>query len=114
MAKKRLNPFQPLLDKLPAPLKNKYVVTLIIFVFILLFVNKVSPWTLYKLNSTESELKEEKAYFEGKRSEVERDQKDNERNVEKFAREHYYMKKSDEDVFIIVNEESEDENKENQ
>ncbi|MGB1216257.1 MAG: FtsB family cell division protein [Saprospiraceae bacterium] len=101
---KRLNPLQPLLDKVPAPLKNKYVLTLIVFFFILLFVNKINPWIQYKLGQTKLELEEEKIYYQNKLDEVTKDKQDSEKNVEKFAREKYYMKKDDEDVYIFVEE----------
>jgi len=35
---------------------------------------------------------------------VKQDRTDLQNNIEKFAREHYFMKKSDEDVFIIEEE----------
>lgn len=106
--KKKIDPLKPLLDKLPAWTKNIYILTLIAFFFIIIFVNKVNPFTQWSLQATKQELQEKKKYYEEKLEKVKNDKVDNDNNVEKFARENYYMKKKDEDVFIIV-EEREDE-----
>ncbi len=102
---RRTNPIQPIIDKLPAPVKNKYFIVLVVFLFILFFVNRVNPLIQWELGQTLEELEDKKKYYEQKLEEVETDRADNEKNIEKYAREHYYMKKADEDVFIIVEEE---------
>ena len=104
---RRNNPLKPLLDKLPAPLKNKYVLTLMVFFFIIIFVNRITPLTQLSLQNTKKDRIKKKEYYEGKLEEVKNDKIDNVKNVEKFAREKYYMKKKNEDVFIIVEEEKE-------
>lgn len=105
---KKINPLQPLLDKLPAPLKNKYILTLIVFFFIILFVNKITPLTQLSLQNTKKDRIKKKEYYEKLKEEVKNDKIDNVRNIEKFARENYYMKKKNEDVFIIVEEDEEE------
>ena len=45
-------------------------------------------------------------WSQNRREEVKQDKKDIENDKEKFAREHYYMKKDNEDVYIIVEEEA--------
>lgn len=107
---RRIHPFKPLLDKIPTPLKNKYIITLCIFFFIIVFINKVNPFTQWSLQNTKSELEDKKEYYEKKLDKVKNDKVDNVKNVEKFARENYYMKKNDEDVFIIVEQDSENDN----
>ncbi len=94
-----------MLDKLPAPLKNKYVITLIIFLFFFVFINRINPLTQLSLQNHKKEMEDKKAYYEQKLEKVKEDKADNERNIEKFAREKYYMKKGNEDVFIIVDDE---------
>ncbi len=89
-------------------LKNKYILTLIIFlVWILLFDsnNLVDRFSQMK---TLKQLKEDKAYYQDR---IEEDSKklnelqtDNE-NLEKFAREQYLMKKEDEEIFVVLDEE---------
>ncbi|MGK0387910.1 MAG: cell division protein DivIC [Maribacter sp.] len=102
--KKKIDPLKPLLDKLPAWIKNIYILTLIVFFFIIIFINRINPFTQWSLQSTKQELQDKKKYYEDKLGKVKSDKIDNDNNVEKFARENYYMKKQDEDVFIIVEE----------
>ncbi len=103
---KRINPFRPMLDKIPVPLRNKYILTLILFVIVIVFFNDLNPFAQWGLQDTKVELEEKRKYYEEKLQEVRLDIRDSERDKEKFAREHYYMKKKDEDVFIIVEEEN--------
>lgn len=52
-------------------------------------------------------LKKEKAYYQRKIEEDSRKMEEllsNKKNLEKFAREQYLMKKPDEDLFVIVKE----------
>ena len=98
------NPFQVLLEQLPAPLRNKYFVALAIFFAMLIFFSKADPITQYRLESTKKQLEEDKEYYSKKIKGAEQERLDLEFNKEKTAREKYYMKKNDEDVFIIVDE----------
>ncbi len=102
---RRTNPLEPILSRIPAPLRNKYIITLIIFLLIMLFFNKINPLTQWNLQGTKEELQEKKAYYEKELEDVNLDRRDSRRDIEKFAREKYYMKKDNEDVFIIVDEE---------
>jgi len=88
-------------------LRNKFVLTLLIFgVWIVMFdqnnlLDRFSD--MKKLN----QLEKEKDYFEKKITDDQ--QRINELtsdkdDLEKFAREKYLMKKDDEDVFIVVEE----------
>ncbi len=61
-----------------------------------------------ELNEDISDLENEKEYY---RNEIEKDKKaikelSTEDGIEKLAREKYYMKKDDEDIFIIEYEDS--------
>jgi len=86
-------------------LKNKFVYATMAFLVWLTFFDNNSLITQYKLSSTLNQLQDEKAYYE---NEIERNRQEvnelmtNEKNMEKFAREKYLMKKKDEDVFIVV------------
>ncbi len=63
---------------------------------------------LIKLRSEVSDLKEKRDYFQGEIIHVRKEEKElfsNKRNLEKFAREKYLMKKDNEDIFIIVEKE---------
>ncbi len=104
MAKKKLSGFKRFV--LPH-LKNKYVVTLLVFTVWLSFFDRNDFIIQHQYNSKLRELKKELKYYN---SEIERSKRDyealmtNPKNLEKFAREHYYMKKDNEDIFVIVKE----------
>lgn len=97
----RVNPFKPLLKRIPSPLRNRYSLILLLFTVWMLFIDKHDLWTQIKLSSSLRKLKTDKKYYEAKIEEVKNDQKDIEQHKEKFAREKYFMSKSNEDVFII-------------
>ncbi len=104
---KSINPFQPIIDQIPAPFNSRYFIVLALFFIWLIFFDKHGLLTQYKLQSTLSELEDKETYYRGKIKAVKQDRYDlftNDKSIEKFAREHYYMKKSDEDVFVITNE----------
>lgn len=98
------NPFKPILKQIPAPFKNKYFVTLVLFFIWMIFFEKRDFLTIYKLQQSIHKMEQDKTYYENQIVEAKKDQLDILNNKEKYAREHYYMKKNDEDVFIIVEE----------
>ncbi len=95
------NPWQALWQKLPAPLQNKYYLTLVVFFFVLIFLDKHSLWTQYRLYRAQQKLEADRAYYQQKIQEAREEAEDFELTKEKYAREHYFMRKSNEDVFII-------------
>ncbi len=100
----RNNPFKPILKKIPAPLQNKYFLVLLFFCAWLIFFDRHDVLTQFKLQQTLNRLEMDKIYYESKIEDAKVDQKDINLNKEKFAREHYFMQKDDEDVFIFVEE----------
>ena len=101
----RNNPFKPILKKIPAPVQNKYFLVLLFFCAWLIFFDRHDVLTQFRLQQTLNRLKMDKVYYEEKIEKARKDKKDIEEDKEKFAREHYYMKKDDEDVFIFVEKE---------
>lgn len=97
----RVNPFKPLFRNLPPAFRNRYSLILICFSIWMLLIDKHDLLTQFRLNSTMSKLKEDRKYYEFKIEEIKADQRDIEQHKEKFAREKYFMSKSNEDVFII-------------
>ena len=82
---------------------NIYVAITIIFLMWMIFFDVNSFLSHYQLNSEINELKEQKKNLE---IEIEKDKKLIEYlkdmdNYEAFAREKYYMKKKDEEIYII-------------
>ncbi len=98
------NPFPKLLKKIPAPFKNRYFVVLIIFMAWMIFFDRHDILTQYKLQQTLTRLEVDKQYYQEKIEQAKADRRDIIQNKEKFAREHYHMQKSDEDVFIFIDE----------
>lgn len=97
------NPIQEVIDKLPPPLKNRYFIVLVLFFAIMVFFDKHNIIVQWQLQQTLNRLEADKAYYEEKLEEAKQMRYDLEVNIEKFAREKYYMKRNDEDVFIIEN-----------
>ena len=89
---------------MPAPLQNKYYLTLVVFFFILVVLDRNSLWTQWRLHRAQQRLEKDRVYYQDKIKEARDEADDFDLTKEKFAREHYYMKRRDEDVFIIKDE----------
>jgi len=88
-------------------IRNKYLIAVLVFLVWLLIFDRNSLIDRMKYLRTLNDLEDEKQYY------IERIDEDSRRlnelktdndNLEKFAREQYFMKKEDEDVFVIVRE----------
>lgn len=99
------NSFQAIKEQIPAPLRNKYFLVLALFFAWMIFLDRHDLVTQWRLQNTVNKLEEDRAFYTEKIEEAEQERLDLDINDEKFAREQYYMKKSDEDVFIIVEKE---------
>jgi cell division protein FtsB len=88
-------------------LKNKYVLTFLGFLIWLSFFDRNDFITTWSYHKKLESLKNEKAYYQ---SEVKKYTDDlnnlvtNHSNMEKYAREKYYMKKDNEDVYVVIDE----------
>lgn len=98
------NPLQPLLDKVPGPLKNKYFLVLAAFFAWMIFFDRHDLLTEWRLQTTVNKLEADKLYYIEQIKLAKQKRMEQEVNEEKFARERYFMKKQGEDVFIIVEE----------
>lgn len=85
-------------------LKNKYIIVLIGFVFYISFLEEVDIFTLQKRKDRLQELQSEKIRKKEKIKEIKNNLKifEDKESLEKFAREKYFFKKDDEDIFVIV------------
>ena len=94
-------------SKLGKALRNKYILTAVLFLLWLLLFDQNNLSERRKMNREYDQLNEEKAYYlkkiEEDRKRIEELKTDND-NLEKFAREQYLMKKDNEDIFVIVDE----------
>jgi cell division protein FtsB len=90
--------------KITKILFNKYLIVFLAFSVFVTFFDEhslIHRWQTYrKISEMEKELKfyqDEIKATKTKKNELQ----SSDANLEKFAREHYYMKKEDEDIFII-------------
>ncbi|WP_370000221.1 septum formation initiator family protein [Winogradskyella sp.] len=95
-------------NKYLKPFKNIYLLVFIVFAIWMLFFDAHSLLFHYELNSDMKELEYQKEHY---KNEMAKDNKaikelSTEEGIERAARENYYMKKPDEDIFIIEYEDS--------
>ena len=84
-------------------LLNKYVIVSLFFVIWMLFLDNYSYLDHRILNKEINELEDNKTYYQ---DEIRKDKNQikklsNPAQIEKYAREKYYMKKDSEDIYII-------------
>lgn len=92
---------------LPWWVKNIYFVTSVFFIVWMLFFDRNNSFATYQINKQLSNLQEQKIYYETEITKVnvlKEELFSNDEKKEKFAREKYFMKKSNEDIFIIIEE----------
>ncbi len=90
------------------PFKNVFILILILFMVWMLFFDANSWLIHHELNTDIEALENEKEYY---KREIEKDNKaikklSTEEGLEKFAREEYYMKRDNEEIYIIEYEDS--------
>ena len=90
---------------IPAFLKNKYVIASIALFAWLIFFDGNDFFTQWSYRKKLNELEKEKEYYT---VEIEKNRNElqslisSKKNLEKFAREKYLMKKDNEDIFVIL------------
>ena len=91
-------------DRLPRPLRNKYVTTSLVFLVWLVFLDSNSFLAQRKTNNVLKDLSDKKSFYTAEIRRLEQSRADiftNDRSREKFAREQYHMKKENEDIFVF-------------
>ena len=91
--------------------RNKYFLATAAFILWMLFFDKNDMMSQYEYRSQANKLQEEKEYFEKETAQVKTDLDELNTNLntaEKFAREKYFMKKDNEDLYVIIHEEKKD------
>ena len=101
-------------NKYIKPFKNIFVFILLVFVVWMMFFDANSWLIHHELNSNIEDLETEKEFY---KNEIIKDKKaikelSTEEGVEKLAREKYYMKQENEEIFIIEYQDSLPKNKE--
>ena len=93
-----------IINLLPKPLRNKYLILLLLFIFWIVFLDDYNLINQNKMKNNIDDLKEQKEFYI---SEIKSDStelfklKNNSEKQEKFAREKFLMKKDNEDIFIL-------------
>lgn len=92
-------------DKIPVFFRNKYVLTIIIFIVWVVLLDSNNLIARYRDMRELHKLKTDREYYINR---IEEDKqklhelKTDNHNLEKFAREQYHMKKADEDLYIVL------------
>ena len=97
-----------MLDKLPKFARNFYFIAAVLFVGWMVFFDANDLYSQYQLKRKLNDLENQRDHY---LQEIEKVKKEREAllndktELERFAREKYYMKKEGEEVFVIVEEE---------
>ena len=99
------NPLEETKQKKPwlKIVSNKYLLISLLFGVWMLFLDNYSYMDQRQINNQIDELQDNKKYYQ---DEIRKDKENikllkNQDQVEKYARENYYMKKDSEDIYII-------------
>jgi cell division protein DivIC len=90
---------------IPAFFRSYYFIFSVSFLMWMLFFDVNDFITQYQLFTNVKRLEHDKEYYQEKIDEVKKDRRElfsNPKLLEKYAREKYLMKKANEDVFVIV------------
>lgn len=96
-----------MIEKIPSWLKNRYAFSIFVFVIWVSFFDQNNVMTQYSYYHELKTLTNEKEYYHQvveKTSKELNDLTKNPATLEKFARENYYMKKENEEVFVFTTE----------
>jgi len=92
-------------DRMPAWMKNRYVLTILIFLVWIILLDPNNLISRAREVRARNRLEREKEYYMTSNEEDRRklnELRTSNENLENYAREQYRMKKPDEDLFIIV------------
>ena len=87
-------------------LKNFYVITSIIFLFFILIFDSYNIFIQWQLKNAKTELEKSKAYYMEAVKKIQIQNKrlmSDDEELERIAREKFYMKKDNEEIFVVIN-----------
>lgn len=96
-----------MLKKIPNWLKNKYIITVVVFMVWISFFDQNNFFTQYDFVKELKSLEKDKAFFMEELTKTRQELNDlttNPVTLEKFAREKYFMKKDNEEIFVFEQE----------
>ncbi|MDQ3289840.1 MAG: septum formation initiator family protein [Bacteroidota bacterium] len=91
--------------RLPKFIRSFYFISTITFLVWMFFFDSNDFMTQYQMSKKLNDLETDKEYYVQKIAEVQKDRTElmsNPELLEKYAREKYYMKRPNEEVFILV------------
>lgn len=100
-----MNQIRAFIDKIPWYIRNKYVITILLFLLFITLIPRHNLRSQWRLNKQLKVLEGKKDFYQNSLAQIKEDElalSENDRALEKFARENYYMKRDNEDVFIIA------------
>ena len=91
------------LTQLPSSLRNKYFIALAAFIVWMLFFDERDVFTMQHHRAELKELQQSKKYYTDQinKEKAELEGLKSAATLEKYAREKYYMKRDNEDLFLI-------------
>lgn len=102
-----MNKFLEIIINLPWWVKNVYFGITIFFIFWMIFFDRNNVFNTYQISKKLGDLQDQKAYFNTEIEEVNKLKEElfsTQEKKEKFAREKYFMKKANEDIFVVIEE----------
>ena len=102
---KEIKPKSPKLKFIQKYVVNKYFVTIFLFLAWMIFFDSTSFLVINELNGEVKKYESQLAYYQSeyqKNDEFYKKLMNNKAEKEKYARENYFMKKPNEEIFILV------------
>ncbi len=93
---------QDLIEKLPLPFRNVYILTVLIFSLWMVFFDKHSLITHIKLSNIIYDINRDMENYKEQIEVIEIEKALMDSKTERYVREKYFMSKENEDIFIIV------------
>ena len=93
--------------KVPKIFKNFYVLASVIFVIWMIFLDPNNLWRQIKQKQKVNELREKRDFYSQRIEELSKESEnisEDSAELERYAREKFFMKKKSEDVFIVTPE----------
>lgn len=84
---------------------NRYFLAAFIFLMLVMFFDQSSLISQYEARQGLHDLKKEKRYYQTEIKKTREDLNDlfsDSKSLEKFAREHYFMKKANEEIWLVT------------
>ncbi len=102
-----LHRFKDMYNKVPGPLRSRYALVVYAFLIWMLFFDAFNAVYRWQIFSELRDARQQQAYYEEETALIRADLEElftDGATLEKFAREKYFMKKPDEDLFVIIEE----------